>query len=99
MLKRFYECLRIRINTDRRLGYRQKDEIIIWNQRGHDFLTIFRTRPNSYNVRFDAHNTDNSWMHEDAPLRLVALAIASWDGGTDMFGNPFHDEKNGTFEY
>jgi hypothetical protein len=98
MLKEFYKCLRTRINTSRKLG-RQRGELVIWYQKGHDFLDIFRDAPNSYVIYFSSHDNRNSWRHEDIPLRQVVCAIKSFDGGTDMFGNPFHNEKNGTFEY
>lgn len=99
MLKRFYERLRTQIKVNRRLGYRERGQLVIWYQKGHDFLDIFRDAPNSYVIYFSSHDNRNSWRHEDVPLRLVACAIKSFDGGTDMFGNPFHDEENGTFEY
>lgn len=99
MLKSFYRCLRTRIDVDRRLGYRKRGELVIWYQKGHDFLEIFRDAPNSYVIYFDSHDHKNSWKHRDIPLRLVVCAIKSFDGGTDMFGNPFHNEENGTFEY
>lgn len=98
MLKHFYENLRTRIYVDRRLGYHERGQLIIWFQKGHDFLDIFRDAPNSYVVYFVSHGR-NSWKHKDVPLREVVLAIKSFDGGKDMFGNPFHDEENGTFEY
>lgn len=98
MLKEFYKCLRTRIYTSRKLG-RQRGELVIWYQKGHDFLDIFRDAPNSYIIHFSSHNPNNCWKHRDVPLRLVVCAIKSFDGGTDMFGNPFHNEKDGTFEY
>ena len=100
MLKdKFYRCLRTRISTDRRLEHRERGELVCRFQKGHDFLDIFRDAPNSYVIYFNSHNNKNSWKHEDVPLRLVALAVDSFDGMTDMFGTPFYDEKNGTFEY
>ena len=99
MLKEFYESATKRIKTYRSLGCLGKGNFIRSFQKGGDCLTVFRNRANSYNIHFWSVVRENSWTHHDVPLRLVVLAIKSFDGMTDMFGTPFHDEKTHTFEY
>lgn len=99
MLKEFYKCLRTRINTSRKLG-RQRDELVTWFEEERDCLTIYRSAPNSYLIIFEsAAGEFKSWSHRDVPLRLVVLAIKSFDGMTDMFGQPFHNKKTHDFCY
>lgn len=99
MWKDFCQSLRKRINVDRRLGYRKKGELVVWYQSNGDFLEIFRDAPNSYVIHFDSEVREHSWKHEDVPLRLVKVAVSSFDDGTDMLGNSFHNVEEHTFEY
>ena len=100
MVKEFYKCLRARINEDRRLGHRQKDKLVTWFESERDCLTIYRSAPNSYLIIFEsAAGEFKSWSHRDVPLRLVVLAIKSFDGMTDMLGQPFHNKKTHDFCY
>lgn len=98
MVKRFCKATKCRIIVDRMLG-RRSNELIISFQGDQDFLAIFRDAPNSYRIYFGSHISENSWEHANLFLKEVVCAIKSFDGGTDMFDNPFHNEKNGTFEY
>jgi hypothetical protein len=81
------------------LGYRKKGELVVWYQSNGDFLEIFRNAPNSYVIHFDSEVREHSWKHEDIPLRLVKAAVSSFDDGTDMLGNSFHNVEEHTFEY
>lgn len=99
MLKEFYEKAIVLIRTMRILGQRKPGERIVWFSKGHDHLGIFRDAPNCYLISFLSHTKGNSWRHCDVSLREVVCAIKSFDGGTDMLGNPFHNIKEGTFEY
>ena len=99
MWKDFCQRLRTRIIVDRRLGYRKKGELVVWYQSNGDFLTIFRDALNSYIICFDSEVREHSWEHEDVPLWLVKVAVSSFDDGTDMLGNSFHNVEEHTFEY
>lgn len=100
MLKRFYNCLNVLIQSNRMGNRREKGQLVIWLKRGDaDYLTIFRNGPNNYTIEFDSHVRENSWWHYNLILREVVCAVKSFDGGTDMFGHPFHNIKEGTFEY
>ena len=99
MLKEFYITAVNRIRTYRMLGCLGKGNFIRSFRKGGDCLTVFRDGPNNYNIHFWSVIRENSWVHRNVPLRLVVLAIKSFDGMTDMFGQSFHDEKTHTFEY
>ena len=99
MLKEFYEKVKKRIRVDRMLGYRERGNFICSFKKGDDYLDIFRDAPNSYIIHFSSLIPENRWTHYDMPLWLVRIAILSFDGMTDMFGTPFHDEKTHMFEY
>lgn len=99
MLKEFYEAALKRIRVYRTMGCLGKGNFIRSFQRSGDCLTIFRDSPNNYTISFWSAVRENSWAHHDVPLRLVVLAIKSFDGMTDIFGQSFHDEKSHTFEY
>lgn len=99
MLKDFIEATLKRIRVDRMLGYCDKGNFIRSFKRGEDYLDIFRSGPNDYTIYFSSFNPKNRWWHHNITLKEVVCAIKSFDGMTDMFGNPFHDEVNGIFEY
>lgn len=99
MLKEFIEATMKRIRVDRMLGYCEKGNFIRSFKRGEDYLDIFRSGPNDYSIHFYSFNPKNKWIHRNLTLKEVVCAIKSFDGGTDMFGNPFHNVKEHTFEY
>lgn len=99
MLETFYKCSHALIYSQRRNGRKRGDLVCRFKRGEADYLTIFKNAPNNYTIEFDSHIEGNSWWHYDLLLREVVCAIKSFDGGTDMFGNPFHNIKEGTFEY
>lgn len=98
MVKEFYECLRARIYASRKLG-RRKNDLVVWYQRGHDLLFVYRNAPNNYTIKFDSHVPENKWVHQNVILREAIRAVASFDKGRDMLGLPFHNTIMGIFKY
>ena len=100
MLKDFYEAVKKRIRVDHMLGHHERGNFIrSFNGGNGDYLDIFRDAPNSYIIYFSSLIPENRWIHRDVPLRLVVSAIKSFDGMTDMFGQPFHNKETHEFCY
>ena len=99
MIKEFYDAAVKRIKAYRMLDCLGKGNFIRSFRKGGDCLTIFRNSANNYDVCFWSIVRENSWVHHNVVLKEVVLAIKSFDGMTDMFGQSFHDEKSHTFEY
>lgn len=94
MIKQFYSALRILIAKH----LKGSQNVITLGDK--DWLEIWREAPNNYTIVFvSSAGEEKSWSHEDVPLRLVVLAIKSFDGMTDMCGQPFYNKKTHDFCY
>lgn len=94
MVKQFYASLRTLISKHLKGSQR----VITLGDK--DWLSVWRDAPNSYTIIFESSfGEEKSWSHRDVPLRLVVLAIKSFDGMTDMFGQSFYNKKTHDFCY